>query len=222
MDEQCEAITAAGTRCSRVGKHRNQCGEQVCQQHLWGIHKVISIKDVEPWVHRNMPEPALHLLRASVVQKLRRKLKQGPRPVTPRGIGRGRGGSIYVYCLENDDHLNLYKVGMTCENVDKRLQQWERKHKCKVRQVAQYVTLQDVAWVERVIHLYLDYCRVYRYPLLKGGLHSVWAATGEPLTTSTTTEDEASAKRPLVVTEKMVEWFKASFDDIDAVISQVH
>jgi hypothetical protein len=220
MDVRCEALTLAGTRCKHRGKHKDQSGQHVCQQHLYGIHRIISVKDIEPWVQREMPTPALDLLRPHVVQKLRRKLKAGPRAATPRGLGKGRGGSIYVYCLEADDHSNLYKIGMTSDSVDKRLQQWARKHKTELRRVAEYVVSQDVAWVERVVHLYLDYCRVYRYPLANGtGLHSVWAATGEPL-------DADAAKPPsprsMLATEKMIEWFQLPFDEIDATISQVH
>jgi len=216
MDAACEALTVAGTQCKRHGKARDPQGRWVCTQHLYGHHHIITITDVEPWTQRGMPTPA-KALRPHVLQKLRRKLKAGPRPLTPR---KGRGGSVYVYCLEDDDMPNLYKVGMTSDSVDKRLQSWARKHKDTVlKRVAEYVVTQDVAWVERVVHLYLDYCRVYRYPRVGGtGLYSVWAATGKPLNA----EQQPSSPRSLLVTEKMIEWFSLPFDEIDALISQVH
>jgi len=162
-----------------------------------------------------MPTPSAKL-RAPVLQKLRRKLKAGPRPSTPRG--RHKGGSIYVYCLVDDDHA-VYKVGQTTDAVERRLASWARKHGGgrEIKCCAVYVVSQDVAWVERVIHLYLDYCRVYRYPLAGGQLESVWAATGEPLG-----DARPASPRSRLVTEKMIEWFAAPLEEIDAIITQVH
>jgi hypothetical protein len=185
---------------------------------MWGHHAIISVRDTEPWEQRKMPAPSPKL-RPHVLQKLRRKLKAGPRPTTPRHGT--RGGSIYVYCLEEDDHENLYKVGMTSDSVDKRLQAWARKHKGTIlKRIAEYVVNQDVEWVERIIHLYLDYCRVYRYPRSGSGsgLESVWAATGKPLDTGS----EPISPRSLLVTEKMIEWFALPFEEIDAVIQGIH
>lgn len=214
----CEALTQAGKQCTRRAKSVDWSGRHVCTQHQWGHHALITVRDIEPWEQRGMPAPST-ALRAHVLQKLRRKLKAGPRATTPRSGN--RGGSIYVYCLEGDDHENLYKVGMTSDSVDRRLQAWARKHKgTTLRRVATYVVGQDVAWVERVVHLYLDYCRVYRYPRVGGGLHSVWAATGKPLLEDA--DAAAVSPRSLLVTEKMIEWFSAPFEDIDLIIAGVH
>lgn len=225
MDARCEARTQAGKQCSRVGHHVSEQGALVCRQHLKPA-VTTAIYDVEPWVAREMPEPQLERLRAHVIEKLRRKLKRGPRPATPRGLGRGRGGSIYVYRIIGDEIRDCYKVGMTSVRVEKRLQQWARKHKgASVLKVTEYTVCQDVAWVERVIHLYLDYCRVYRYPLAAGGLHSVWSATGEtvPADNGTVrTTNGPLSPRALLATEKMIEWFAAPFEEIDAVIARVH
>lgn len=212
---RCEALTQEGKQCTRASKGMDWSGRHVCKQHLWGHQAIIAVRDVEPWDARGMPTPPAQL-RAHVLQKLRRKLKAGPRSGS-------KGGSIYVYCLEEDDeeHEHLYKVGMTSDSVDKRLQAWARKHKgTTLKRVAEYVVSQDVAWVERVTHLYLDYCRVYRYPRSDGkaGLESVWAATGKPLRTSA----EPVSPRSLLVTEKMVEWFALPFEQIDAVIQGIH
>ena len=213
---RCEAFTQQGKQCTRRGKSIDWSGKNVCKQHFFGHHAVISVRDPEPWEARGMAAPS-DKLRTHVLQKLRRKLKNGPRPSTPRSGN--RGGSIYVYCLEDDEHEHLYKVGMTSDSVDKRLQAWARKHKgTTLKRVAEYYVGQDVAWVERVIHLYLDYCRVYRYPRVRGGLESVWAATGKPLNPDT----PPVSPRSLLVTEKMIEWFALPFEEIDAVIQGIH
>jgi hypothetical protein len=210
MDAQCQALTHAGKQCSRHAA----AGDRVCKQHAKTAKvAVFTATATEPWVTRGMPAPALDKLRAHVVQKIRRKLRAGPRKDRS-------GGSIYVYRLVGDSHPDLYKVGQTTGSVERRLASWARKHGSEVKRVAQYVVSQDVAWVERVVHLYLDYCRVYRYPLLNGGgLESVWAATGEPLDP----QSPPVSPRSRLVTEKMIEWFAAPFEQvIDPTISQVH
>lgn len=208
MDVRCEAFKKDGKRCTRKGN-------PLCAQHqrlALTTTTTTCVGDVEPWTARGMPAPCVEKLRPHMLQKLRRKLKAGPRTTT------AKSGSIYVYCLDGDEHANLYKVGMTSSGVDKRLQAWARKHKGKVlRKVAEYVVLSDVAWVERVIHLYLDYCRVYRYPGF-----SVWAATGEPLVG----ENAAPSPPPppphsLLAVEKMIEWFALPFTEIDQIVLQV-
>lgn len=212
MDARCEALTQAGKQCSRRASEGG-----VCVQHMAIRHSVISVREVEPWTLRSMPTPS-DKLRAHVLQKLRRKLKAGPRPNTPRG--RHKGGSIYVYCLVDDEQgPHLYKVGQTTDAVERRLASWARKHSGReIKCCAIYVVNQDVAWVERVVHLYLDYCRVYRYPLVASGqLESVWAATGEPLDGK-----QPASPRSRLVSEKMIEWFAAPLEDIDAIIAQVH
>jgi hypothetical protein len=211
---RCDAFTGEGKQCSRWSKVRDASGRYVCRQHFVTQSTVISVREAEPWDQRGIPAPSKKL-RLHILQKLRRKLKAGPKQA-------GKGGAIYVYCLEGDDYENLYKVGMTSDSVDKRLQSWARKHKGTVlKRVAVYAINQDVSWMERVIHLYLDYCRVYRYPRIMGtGLESVWAATGERL--DTTAGCGPPSPRSLLVTEKMIEWFAAPFEDIDAVIQSIH
>lgn len=118
-----------------------------------------------------------------------------------------------------------WKIGMTKRDVDVRLAEWAKEHKrgATVLLAKSYRLRRWHKWVERVVHLYFNYCRVYRYPLAaesssssKTHFHSIWAATREPCPESVDLEETAPAMH------KQVEWFHAHcLEDLDDIITKI-
>jgi len=57
---------------------------------------------------------------------------------------------------------------MTERSVDKRLSEWKSKHGIILNKKAVYNVAKNHKFLERLIHLYLDYCRIHRYPTTTG------------------------------------------------------
>ena len=120
-------------------------------------------------------------------------------------------GYIYVFRNKRDDaHENYYKIGQTERDVCKRLKEW--KH--SVEQLRMRVDYRKRC--ERLIHLYLDQYRVYRYEVEKSEkLYSVWKRSGESV------QMDIVEKPKLSGIKKQVEWFLCDYEIIFEVIRRV-
>lgn len=156
-------MTQAGTQCSRKQT------STYCTQHKKIVDKGNTSTDLEPWIALKLPAPAEGNGKRNI-QKIRTKLRNGPRKTDT-------AGTIYVYCLESERkrNLNYWKIGRTSRELDVRLSEWKHEHDDPIVLEFSIQAERNVAFVERLIHLYLAYARMIRYPQTKGnGFHSVW------------------------------------------------
>jgi hypothetical protein len=203
--ERCKGQTLKKAQCKRSATVGSYCS--------------LHVPKVEPWTALSLPCPN-ESNRKSILTKLRTKLRQ---PAAKRS---GGAGHIYIYYIkeEHDAYLMYWKIGMTERSVKVRLAEWARVHsktKGTLLLAKTYRITHAHKWVERVIHLYLNYCRVYRYVRddEDGSFYSVWAATHEPCPESVDNEDEEGVP---VATHKQVEWFHAlDLKEIDALITSI-
>lgn len=211
----CQAITLKGAACSRSGAHTSTVsGKHLCTQHLnvEAKARVIVIKDV--WAELGLVTPSKKLTQKAL-NKLKRKLGNTT-------SDRGGEGSIYVYSIASEAGSNYYKVGMTEKEADERLAEWAKTHKARILKKCVFKVEKNVKLIERIIHLYLDYCRMYRTPTNDNKeklFRSVYKVTGEII------DDEQNKKigkdKRLVANNKFVEWFHAPITDIKTVIESV-
>lgn len=169
QDDKCTAYTRQGTRCTRT-----RTKGSLCTQH----HKSKTVVNVctvrEPWTALQLPEPAKSNGTQSL-QKLRSHLTRGP----SKSAGKTRG-SIYVYYLDHEIGTHMYKIGCTERSVDERMDEWAAEHGAELTVQRFYEVRCNLTYIERAIHLYLHYCRIYRY-MDKHGSYDEYAATGEPV-----------------------------------------
>lgn len=137
------------------------------------------------------------MLEPRIRKRIEAKIKRGPSKTDGYG-------HIYVYELETDEPGMYYKIGRTARSVDKRLAEWKGS-----RLVASYrVEFNKMA--EFMIHSYLDDARVYRYDRD----YVVWKATGVPVLGGPKQTNLRGKK-------KEIEWFRCSFERIDALMQQI-
>lgn len=206
----CPAMTNQGTQCTR----RLKTGQEWCYQHekqqnKQDIHKVT---DEEPWHKLGLLEP----YKANgnpVLQKIRTRLKKGPKKDDGPGF-------IYIYSLEHESTLNYYKVGLTERRVTTRMKEWSKIHneqkETKVVLHDQYHVTKGVKHCERLIHLYLAYCNIHRYPY-KDGYHSVYALPPNKVLNDGQEKKEEEGER-LVAKSKCVEWFCEELAEIQRIV----
>jgi len=192
--DHCTAIKHNGKPCTRA-----RVEGTLCTQHF----KLSGQPRVEPWTQLGLPEPS-PLLRPAALRRLRAKLNARRRS--------GGAGSIYIYTIDGDEP-GFWKIGMTERTADVRLAEWTRVHgkKHTIRLVAEHRVDHSHKWIERVVHLYLDYCRVNRYaqPDDDGTFYSEWYASGKPL--------PGQRSDPLKQgIAKQVEWFYGA--DMDLIL----
>lgn len=225
MDIQCAAtVKSTGHRCSYKGKFvdaktkKHYCGHHYQNNRVDNqpILKpkltppplpaksepvAVVVVDQTPWKTRGLPEPSGEL-RLSVKRRLRNRINRGPK-------SNDSTGHLYVYSLASEQGNNYWKVGMTTRSdLQDRLKEWKSKHPhdTVVLKHSYQVDVKAVRCLERVVHLYLDHKRMYRYPVM-GGKHlvSIWSATREEI------DDGGrrawSKKEKLSAAGKMVEWF---------------
>lgn len=197
---QCSARTHSGKQCSRSATVGT-----LCTQH----HKSSAGKHPteEPWAKLALPPPseengARHL------QKLRLLLNKGP-DKTKDGPG-----YIYAYYLKTDPKDTFYKIGRTARSVKQRLSEWQEQHG-GTKGVVKLKSSWKVPWnkyCEKLIHLYLHYCRVARYPLSsqQGKYKTVLIIDG-------TIIEDCSDERTVAM-RKQHEWFKGSWVDFESLI----
>lgn len=164
-------------------------------------------KKEEPYCFLHKPvQPIKGLIIEStnVQKKLERRLKRGP----SKSDGPGH---IYVYYLSDDNDYYYYKIGRTERSVEERLKEWKGAI-CK-----KYWKVQHQKFAERLIHIVLDDCRVYRY-ILQDDICSIWKTDGEPVT-----ERDALLKEcnKLSACNKMIEWFRMPWEDLEKIILKI-
>lgn len=71
-------------------------------------------------------------------------------------------GTIYVYRLHGDV-MPRFKIGRTSRSVGERMKEWQYKHKKQVIVIYDWYVSKGCKWMEHMMHLYLDMCRLIRY-----------------------------------------------------------
>lgn len=232
MDVRCAAtVKSTGKKCVNKGKYA-ESGKHYCGHHRSKptLKPKVSERDcnpirnpptaeLEPWKSRRLPEPSKEL-RLTVLRRLRTRINRGPKQSDTTG-------HLYVYSLSNEAGLNYWKIGMTSrDELDKRLREWQSKHGTTVLLKRSYrLEVKAARCLERVVHLYLDHVRMYRYSVLSPGeekscLVSIWSATGAPI------EDAgrrawfsvADPEQRLHSTGKMVEWFCLPWSELEPLL----
>lgn len=162
--------------------------------------------------------PNTSQLRRPAYNRLKRKIAKPP-------ASKDGPGTIYVYMLQHEKGLHYYKVGMTERSVVHRLKEWQSHHKdAQVECVATFHVTQSIKYIERVVHLCLDYCRLYRYPStqLKQCYKTIYSASGrvvEDLQWKRIQKEDKEER--FVAKNKSIEWFAATREDIFRVITLV-
>lgn len=205
----CEAIKLDGLQCTNKGVECHE-GAHLCRIHYKKRTKVITTKEVEPWVTQKLPTP-YEANGARVIQKIRSLLRKGPKK------NDATSGHIYVYYLAREQTLSYWKVGVTNRSVGARLKEWrqERNQRDIVLECS-YKLERGCKYVERLIHLYLAYCRMARYPH-KTGFHSVWYMDPSVVVNDGQQQEEGDSGR-LSPRAKLTEWFSAPLRDILDII----
>jgi hypothetical protein len=213
MEQQakCEAIKEDGKQCTRNQPKDNT----LCTQHQkQDKKKATTINDIEPWTLLKLPVP-FEANGKSINQKIRTRLKRGPR----KNDG---AGWIYIYCLQHEQNqkLNYYKIGRTNRRVTHRMKEWDDIHKDqgKVKLIDSHHVEHGIDFCERLIHKYLAYCNMHRYPHNKG-FHSVWALDPNEVIDDGQQRKEGE-ERP-IAKNKHVEWFCEDITDIRAVVEPI-
>jgi Meiotically up-regulated gene 113 len=210
MQDRCAATTAKKTQCSRNGSVKRGAS-YYCAQHA-GTSSVKEEKE-EPWDRLGLVRPNVDALGTRALRRLRTKLS------APSSGGKG---FIYVYYFESERALNYYKVGMTERTVEERIKEWARE--CGANHVIvlarAYRVERNHKLIERIVHLYLDHVRMYRYPNESYTAYkSVWARSGA------TIEDGASlkgsTKHDFVARRKQIEWFQVKLHEIERIVESV-
>lgn len=175
---------------TKAGKPCKRVTEPYCQDH--------DPTRNDPVV---LPCPLNGLNTKAVEKKIITKVKRGPRQTDGYG-------HIYVYYLDSDPKDSYYKIGMTERDVDVRLKEWKGSKLKKSFRVA------NRKYAERLIHLYLDYRRVYRYKQEDGSLASFWKDTGKPVT-------DSDSKGKQEGRTKQIEWFFVPFQDVERICKAI-
>lgn len=153
-----------GKRCTRAPV----VGGDFCTQHS-KVKNVHRISELDPWtVHPHLPVPCPDNGKR-FLQKLRTQLNK------PLAKTDTQPGHIYIYYLDSERGCDFWKIGRTARSVDKRLEEWNQTHKGDVRLQQSFAMERGVKRAELIIHLYLAYCRVYRYGSSEDIHRSEWA-----------------------------------------------
>lgn len=181
----------------------------MCQGHSIKTGKKCKNKQ-EPYCHHhapveNKPEYQYPVPVTDLTRKIQRKIKTRIEKPPSKSDG---PGYIYVYVLETDSYDSYYKIGRTARTPEKRLKEW----KGAVLKKAYKVNHQKKT--ERLIHLYLDHVRVYRYET-PDGYCSVWKDDG---TCVGKRDEKRKDKYKLEARKKHVEWFRQSWKRIKALL----
>lgn len=197
--DQCLAIKQSdGQQCTRT----KGAGQKLyCTQHSKSKTKITSVKAVEPWTLLRLPVPdERNGLR--FIQRIRTHLNK----THPYSKENPHKGYIYIFFLPEEKKNkgpSFWKIGYTERSVKERMDEWSEKHNLEVH--SEYEIPYNVQKTEALIHLYLAYCRVYRYPTDQG-FHSVYKLSGEVI------EKGGLDRAP--ATRKEIEWFYAPIEEI--------
>lgn len=162
-------------------------------------------------VCKNKTEPYCHLhedqvLPVAVPWELSKKIERKILTKVKKGPSKSDGpGRLYIYHLDSAEPY--IKIGMTERTSEKRLKEWKGA-KLIVDFAAKHRRL-----TERLVHLYLDHVRVYRYVLENGAYYTIWKNSREPVE-----ENGPPLHERLKGISKQVEWFKISYPEIKGLI----
>lgn len=147
-----------------------------------------------------------------VQNKLKTIMKKGPSKKDGKGI-------IYVYFLISDAKDSYYKIGRTSRSEDERLKEWGKDVKLKGSWDVKYHHI-----IERIIHVYLDDVRVYRYLVNQKNDEegekycSVWKTDGVPIETK---DKLLKEKHKLEGIKKNIEWFKIPWKILEPILIEI-
>lgn len=235
MQVKCEAFTQKGTKCSKGGKYFSAISQKnLCKVHLnkeqSDLMDAAALKEQEKLTPQEFFDQQLTLDKFNIstrrlsekqLTKLKRHLQKQPKASDGEG-------HIYIYSLANEQGLDYWKVGTTKKEADDRLKEWESEHRVRILKKAAIKVKSKHKYIERLIHLYLAYCRMIRMPIKdEKVLLSKWYADGGKLI-----EDrhyrELLEKYETVekVLEKRAkkhyqEWFCAPIETIMQVVEEV-
>ena len=179
--QQCQGKTAKSVRCKRF------VSGTYCYQHI--------PEKEEEWIRQGYPTPSSKIDEGHR-RKIKSKLKRGPSQ-------KDKEGYIYIYYLKTDKRVRYFKIGRTSTTVEKRLKQWEKESPSPPVLVESFKVKHSI-FCERLIHLYLDYCRVYRYKVSKNRFCTVWKVSGECVTER---DEKLKDRNRLEGMKKQTEWF---------------
>lgn len=211
--DRCAGIKKDGKQCENHGKHieavsqRRFCGHHVKQMKEEKEEK----KEKKPISSSSTLPPPSTQLRLAVAEKLKTRLLRGPAAKSDSP------GYLYVYSLAGEEGMNYWKIGMTTRTMTERKKEWQSKHPNHTLVLKEYYYLPTpvIKFLERVVHLYLDHKRMYRYPVGKL-LISVWSATGEQIHDANWKQQKEPAK--LKALGKMIEWFCIPWEEVSPLL----
>lgn len=195
---RCSGTTQAGKRCRR--QTASLTGR--CWQHIQQVKAARAI-----WAEKGYPTPSHHV-DARHRRLLTTKLKHGPAKTDD-------AGHIYIFQLSSDPKgCGYFKIGRTTQPVKTRLRQWSDK-----AVLVKSFPVVNNKFCERVIHLYLDAWRVYRYRVKSEAAYcSVWKKDGKPVTKA----DKAMMEsHKLQGRKKEIEWFQLDKEYMLSIVERV-
>jgi len=191
MAEQCKGKTQKGEQCKNVTK--SETG--LCHRHqLKTKPKATTTPKVMVWEKEKFPVPdeSVDKRHLRMIETLE---KGGP-------AKKDKPGYVYIFYLSTETEA-FFKIGKTSRTVTKRLTEWRRKIGDGVKLFESF-RVSCNSFCERLIHLYLDPWRVYRYKVTENEYCSVWKKDGKAVT-----DADAKLKKlhRLNAKSKEIEWF---------------
>ncbi len=191
----CIAYTTKGNQCTKNAK----ANSVHCQQH--------SGKQTEPWKEHRLPAPN----KRSPAHKIRTLLNRGPKKGDGKGI-------IYIYYLKSET-WSYWKIGRTSRTVEQRMKEWSDFHGETVVLHCYYTVEKNQKFVERLIHLYLSYCRLGRIPYTDDqGVRKMHTTLVDTAAVLHDGQQASDPRKMLVAKHKLTEWF---CEDISVILHVV-
>jgi len=195
----CEFLPEYGFQCDRPRTKVDKDGVSYCTTHYKTRLAPIQ-HEKEPWDKLKVLVPN-EANGFRVLQKIRAKLKEGPNR-------NDANGSIYMYNLMHERHLNYWYITQ---------HEMEESEDYIIIECRRYET-KYVDFAEDVIHLYLSYCRVHRYPF-KNGYHSVWALDSYQVINDG--QEDTLKTRRFSPYNKQIDWFKCVKGELVEILEMV-
>jgi len=175
---------------------------------------------VAPWARLGFPTPptendtrTLNRLRAVFLTLEGRALGDSD-------LVLGGRGHIYIFWCTGDD--GYYKIGKTARGSPrKRLAEWRRRIGGGDMQFLSWPVSYGVDVAERLVHLYLHYCRVRRYPAIepRGLYKSFWWRDRTPIT------DDGQWERVYAIDTRrsaaQCEWFRTDRVRVEEIVRNI-
>jgi len=201
-DNKCPAISKSTKNpCPYKGSQLHHDGKYYCKHHLPKPEIIYTVKLT------GFPDFPAELETKSI-KKLQTRIARGPTKSDEEGF-------IYIYYLPNDCY-HYWKIGKTSKKVDTRMDEWSKAHKVRVL-LKKSFKVKYAKYAERLIHLYLDHLRVYRYPV--GRKFKTIMAKSGLIVDDADWKELSKDYTNYVSSKKFVEWFMER--DIDWVIELI-